>query len=435
MHWGHAVSRDLLHWQHLPIALSPDENGMIFSGSVVIDRQDTAGFGRETMVAIFTHHKDVDQGQSLAYSHDEGLTWQKYPGNPVLPSPGNRDFRDPKVFWHEDHWVMCLAAGKEILFYLSRDLIRWERSGRFGGYGSTAGVWETPDLFRLPADRPSETHWVLTVSVGNGGPAGGSGTQYFIGQFDGKTFVSENDKDTLLWADVGADYYAPQSWNDEPNGRRLMIGWMSNWSYAGAVPAQDWRGSFSLIRELSLQRTDEGLRLVQRPILELQALRRTSQHWQNQMLRPGNSWVAEIDGNAVEILADVQLMPAARRLELRLCDRAGGQTTLRYSAAEHKLCLDRSRSGRTDFHPDFAHLQPADLKVRDGRLRLQIFVDQSSLEVFAHDGQLVMTNCLFPAAESTHLRLCTEGGSALLHSLHVFQLACASSKIKEVLPC
>ena len=193
MHWGHAVSVDLVNWQHLPIALHPDEHGMIFSGSAVVDWHNSAGFGEKTLVAIFTYSNERRESQNLAYSTDKGRTWTKYAGNPVIPYPDHFNFRDPKVIWHEDHWVMSLAAGDTVLFYTSIDLKHWDQSGSFGGgYGSTDGVWETPDLFQLPVANASDSRWVLIVGVGNGGPAGGSATQYFIGDFDGRNFVSEN---------------------------------------------------------------------------------------------------------------------------------------------------------------------------------------------------------------------------------------------------
>ena len=294
MHWGHAVSADLVNWQHLPIALYPDERGMIFSGSAVVDWEDTAGFGKKAMIAVFTYNNHTYndehrvEDQNIAYSKDRGRTWTKYNGNPVVPHPGDlKDFRDPKVFWYQDHWVMLLAAGDKVLFYTSSNLKEWDQSGSFGGggYGSTDGVWETPDLFQLPVTNASDSRWVLTVGLGNGGPAGGSATQYFIGDFDGKNFTSENPKDTVLWADHGTDYYAPQAWNDEPHGRRIMIGWMSNWQYANLTPASTWRGMFSIPRELSLTQTEDGIRLVQNPIPELQSLRGTHTHRQNETIQ------------------------------------------------------------------------------------------------------------------------------------------------------
>src|SRR5215216_3309237 len=293
MHWGHAVSRDLLNWKHLSIALYPDELGTIFSGSAVVDTHNTAGFGKEAMVAIFTHHKDNVQSQSLAYSMDSGRTWTKYHANPVLAAPNDTpDFRDPKVFWYGEqntgHWVMCLAVRDRIMFYRSSNLIQWTHSGEFGpGYGSTAGVWETPELFELPVDHGPDTRWVLTIGVSDGAPAGGSGTQYFIGSFDGRNFTSENPPETVLWADYGADFYAAQSWNDEPYGRRLLIAWMNNWQYALLSPSSSGqRGIFSLIREESLTRTESGVRLVSKSAPEYQNLRHEHFHYEHTLVKP-----------------------------------------------------------------------------------------------------------------------------------------------------
>ncbi|HNB52542.1 MAG TPA: glycoside hydrolase family 32 protein, partial [Anaerolineales bacterium] len=350
MHWGHAVSPDLVNWQHLPIALYPDEIGMIFSGSAVIDWQNTAGFGKEAMVAIFTyHHENNRQSQGIAYSTDKGRTWTKYAGNPVIPAPANiRNFRDPKVFWYGDpatgHWVLSLAAGSAILFYTSPNLIEWEPSGSFGfGYGSTSGVWETPDLFPLPVALPvalpvdggPDTRWVLTLGLGGGGPASGSGTQYFIGHFDGETFTSENPKNTVLWADFGADYYAAQSWSDEPNGRRLMIGWMNNWQYANVIPTGTWRGAFTLPRELFLTHTEDGIRLVQQPIPELQTLRTNHRHAEDLQLT--SSLQYPLQNLQLEILADIQINPNTDRFGLRLHTCEGEQTTIGYAIKDRRL--------------------------------------------------------------------------------------------------
>jgi fructan beta-fructosidase len=423
MHWGHAVSRDLMNWQHLPIALQPDENGMIFSGSVVIDWQNTAGFGREAMVAIFTHHNDGRQSQSLAYSNDQGITWTKYAGNPVLLSSTDPDFRDPKVFRHKEKWVMSLAAGNTILFYVSKDLVHWESSGSFGDHGSTDGVWETPDLFELTLSDSPETRWVLTVSVGDGHPAGGSGTQYFIGHFDGITFRSENAPEIVLWADFGADYYAPQSWNEEPNGRRLMIGWMNNWQYAKTIPTSGWRGALSLIRELSLKRTAEGLRLVQQPISEIESLRNKAYHWHDEMLTSGINLLAKMDGNPIEILAEFQLMDSIDQLEFHVCVGEDQRTTIGYSAREKKVFVDRTHSGLSNFHDGFAGIHSTALTLINNLLRLHVFVDQCSVEVFANDGLVVITDCIFPSHESTGLELFVEGDEVLINRLDVFQLA------------
>jgi ABC-type sugar transport system permease subunit len=275
---------EVLSWRHLPIALYPDEVGNIFSGSAVIDWKDTAGFGAEAMVAIFTHESQGRQMQSLAYSTDQGRTWHKYDANPVLDPPNNiKNFRDPKVLWYDagdgaGHWVMSVAAGNVILFYSSPDMKNWEPTGGFGlGYSATCGVWETPDLFELPVDGGPETRWVLAVGIGGCAPGGGSGVQYFIGAFDGATFSSENPQETVLWADYGADFYAAQSWSDAPGGRRIWVGWMNNWLYAQDIPTSSWRGALTIPRELALTNTPQGVRLVQRPVPELQQLR--GEHW------------------------------------------------------------------------------------------------------------------------------------------------------------
>lgn len=432
MHWGHAVSRDLVNWQHLPIALRPDKYGMIFSGSAVVDWEDTAGFGREALVATFTYHQDHVETQNLAYSTDQGRTWTKYADNPVIPNPGLHDFRDPKVFWHEDHWVMTLAAGRVICFYVSTDLKHWEPSGSFGdGYGCTEGVWETPDLFPLKVDCSSEMRWVLMVGVGNGAPAGGSGTQYFIGDFDGKQFTSENPKELILWADYGADYYATQSWSDEPTGRRLMLGWQNNWGYARVIPTSTWRGAFSLPRQLSLTQTSNGIRLAQQPIPELQSLRHAHLHWQNETITPGANLLSDVKEEALEIIAEFQEYTSTERFGFRVRVGAEEFTTIGFNTWQNKLFVDRCHSGRSDFYAGFAAEQVADLIPVNGRVRLHIFVDRASVEVFGNDGQVVFSDNIFPSEQSQELELFTEGGPVKLKSLDVYQLNAARFSISN----
>ncbi|MEP7135142.1 MAG: glycoside hydrolase family 32 protein [Chloroflexota bacterium] len=433
MHWGHAVSRDLINWQHLPIALYPDEHGMIFSGSAVIDWNNTAGFGEKTLVAIFTYNKDHIETQNLAYSTDKGRTWTKYAGNPIVPHPDHlHDIRDPKVFWHEDHWVMSLAAGNAILFYISSDLKHWEQSGSFGnGYGSTDGVWETPDLFKLPIDDGLETRWVLTVGVGNGAPAGGSGTQYFIGDFDGRNFVSENSKETILWADHGADYYAPQSWNDEPNGRRLMLGWMNNWQYANLVPTSGWRGSFSLIRELSLKQTENGIRLIHQPIPETRTLRGKHDHWQKETIQPGSNLLENINDKTLEIMAEFQITEAVECFGFRVRASQSEYTTIGYKPQDKTLFVDRTHSGQVDFKDGFASMHSAELLPINGTIRLHTFVDSSSVEVFANDGLVAFTECIFSAEKSHGLELFAKGGNVILTTLDIYHINPAIFQTKE----
>lgn len=432
MHWGHAVSRDLVNWQHLPIALYPDQHGLIFSGSAVVDWENTAGFGREALVAIFTYSKDHVETQNLAYSTDRGRTWTKYADNPVIPHPeGLYDFRDPKVFWYEDHWVMSLASGDNILFYTSADLKHWQQSGKFGGgYGSTDGVWETPDLFKLPVDDGSEMRWVLTVGVGNDSVAGGSGTQYFIGDFDGKTFTSINPKETILWMDYGADFYAPQSWNDEPHGRRIMLGWMSNWQYARDVPTDEWRGVFSLPRELSLTATKDGVCLVQNPIPELETLRVKGQHWKNQTIQIGGDLPGGLTGDVFEIIAEFQIHPSASSFGIHVRRGREECTTVGYNSRSHKVFIDRTNSGQSAFAESFAAVHSASLKPQNGIVRLHIFVDRCSVELFANDGITTISDLVYPSPQSLGLALFTEGNEILVRSLDVYSLS-SSTPIHE----
>lgn len=428
MHWGHAVSPDLVHWQHLPIALYPDENGTIYSGSAVIDWHNTAGFGEAAMVLIFTHHLPWNERQSLVYSTDRGRTWIKHAGNPVLfPPPNTPDFRDPKVFWYgkpeTGHWVMSLAAGSTILFYTSPNLIDWTPSGSFGsGAGATSGVWETPDLFELPvADSPAK-RWVLTVGVGSGGPAGGSGTQYFIGHFDGKTFTSENPSGTILWVDHGADFYALQSWSEAPQGRRLAIAWLSNWLYALLTPTTTWRGMFSLPRQLSLRQTANGIRLANQPVEEIKTLRGAHAHWQNEMIHPGSNLLSGIAGSMLEIFVDVDIKLPIEHFGLRVRVGNDENTTIGYTVKAQTLYVDRTRSGQTDFEGSFASRHQADLLPVAGKLQLHILVDHSSVEVFANQGMVCFTESIFPAPSSQGLELFVEGGSIQVNRLDLYHL-------------
>ena len=287
MSWGHAVSRDFLHWEHLPVALKEEHGVMIFSGSAVVDRNNTSGFCKPAngdpscLVAIYAGHGHNRQTQNLAYSNDRGRTWTKYAANPVLDL-GLKDFRDPKVFWHEPtaRWIMVtvLPDQHKVRFFGSSDLKRWEALSDFGPAGATGGVWECPDLFPLRVDGdPSDIRWVLDVDINPGAIAGGSGGQYFVGTFDGRTFVNDNAPDRTLWVDYGKDFYATISFSDIPpsDGRRIWMGWISNWLYANVEPTTVWRGAQSVPRRLTLRRTPNGIRLVQSPIAELTALRET----------------------------------------------------------------------------------------------------------------------------------------------------------------
>lgn len=425
MHWGHAVSRDLVNWEHLPIALSPDEHGMIFSGSAVVDWRNSAGFGAEALVAVYTSAQDDRQSQSVAYSLDKGRTWTSYAGNPVVPPPnGIRDFRDPKVFWYGDvasgHWVMAVAAGNAILFFTSPDLLHWVAASGFGfGCGSSQGVWETPDLFELPIGSGPDTRWVLTVGVGDGGPAGGTATQYFVGHFDGRTFTSDHPKEAVLWADMGADFYAAQSWNDAPDGRRIWLGWLSNWRYAREAPTSGWRGAFTFPRELVLQATADGPRLVQQPIAELAMLREGRQSCPAQIV----TGTAIVDPTPLqyELNVEFQIPPNSDvdRLGLRLLNGDGPPTVIGYATESSTLYVDRTSCPDLGLKPTFSgtHLAPLDL-VSD-TLRLQILVDRCSVEVFAEGGRVVITDQIFPCSGPARLEVFADGGPVRVSMLTV----------------
>jgi len=264
MHWGHAISADLIHWTNLPIALYPDAIGPIWSGSAVIDVDNTSGLvPGGGMIAIFSYK---DQSQGIAFSTDKGRSWTKYSHNPVIPV-GGKDFRDPKVFWHADtkRWVMILAVNDHVAILTSSNLINWTAVSEFGvGQGIHWGVWECPDLFPLMVD--GQTKWVLTNSMS-------PGTQYFVGNFDGETFTNDNSADTQLLIDYGPDSYAGVTWNDTPDGSRVLIAWMDNWRYAVNIPTTPWRGAMSIPHVLTLKRLPEGIRLIQSPIAQVEELR------------------------------------------------------------------------------------------------------------------------------------------------------------------
>ncbi|WP_062360303.1 glycoside hydrolase family 32 protein [Vreelandella aquamarina] len=360
MHWGHAVSRDLCHWQHLPIALAPNEDGACFSGSAVVDEHDVTGLfeGQPGLLAFYTCHRvlsddpeDYQQSQCLAYSRDRGRTWQRYEGNPVLPPPGFKDFRDPKVVWHapSQRWVMALACGQEIHFYTSHNLLEWQFASAFGkGEGAhTQHPWECPDLFELPVDGagPNEpaTRWVLVVGIGaTPDNLFGSLTQYFIGEFDGQRFTNDNASDAVLMMDEGRDFYAVQSWSNTP-GRQLALAWLNNWQYANHAPETGWRGTMSLPRELTLRATSRGVRLRQRFAREAaQALSAPSHISPRSLQTAGEHCIALPEGAAVYGQLTL-VLKAGTRLALSL--QQGYQQRLWLTAGESTTSLHYERQG------------------------------------------------------------------------------------------
>lgn len=426
MSWGHAVSRDLIRWEHLPVALAEENGEMIFSGSAVVDWNNTSGLckqasprDRSCLIAIYTGHTEKKQVQNIAVSNDRGRTWTKYKGNPVLDI-GYKDFRDPKVFWHAPtrRWVMAvsLSTEKKVRFYASRDLKKWTALSDFGPAGVREGLWECPDLFELPVEgSPRLRKWVLIVNVNPGGPAGGSGVQYFVGNFDGRRFTNDNPPDKILYADHGKDFYAAVSWSDIPraDGRRIWMGWMMNWEYANDDPSEIWRGAMSLPRTLALKKLADGIRLVQKPIVSTRLTRPEKQQLSGEGVAAINSFLPRTfaGGDALDIEAVFEVGQAT---EFGLKVRMGRneETVIGYDVKKQQLFIDRSRSGRVDFKSTFAGRHAAPLKPAGNKISLDIFIDRSSVEVFGNDGEVAITDRIFPRPQSQGIELYEKGGKA-----------------------
>lgn len=596
MSWGHAVSPDLLHWKHLPLALPEADGVMIFSGSAVVDWHNSSGFGQDgqpPMVAIYTGCRvdsDGIQYECIAYSNDKGRTWTKYAGNPVI-NRNSKDFRDPKVQWYEPtkSWIMTvsLSAEHKVCFYGSPNLREWTLLSQFGPSGATAGVWECPDLFELPVPGTQDHRWVLAVNINPGSIAGGSGGQYFIGQFDGKQFTPDPDsllqptpefvppgqiladfegqdygdwkttgaafgpgpaqgrladqnpvegylghglvnsyyhgdastgtltspafeitrpflnflmgggsqKETCmnllvdgkivrtasgkdseqltwqswdvhafthqkgvlqvvdqatggwghinvdqimladeparstsasaLWFDYGPDYYAAVSWGDVPkaDGRRLWIGWMNNWEYGQDVPTSPWRSTMSIPREIGLRPTAEGLRLVQKPAREMESLRGQHYQFHGGNVADANTWLAKnrIAGQQLEIA--VEFASQSSGLEgLRVLKGGSDATTIGVIRDRGHVFVDRTRSGLVGFHPQFSGVYDAPLGDRDGIVKLRIFLDSGSVEVFANEGERVFTTLVFPSADSANLEFFGTAAGTKINSADVWTL-------------
>lgn len=430
MHWGHAVSKDLIHWEQFPVALHPDKHGAIFSGSAVVDWENTTGFfeGQPGLVAIYTSHDiypDSDrprQRQCLAYSSDNGRTWTKYSGNPVLADETKTDYRDPKVFWHSEtkHWIQVLATGQCATIYKSKNLIDWQFASEFAE-GSHAGFWECPDLFPLPLDSGKEK-WVMLVSLGDTGEhAEGSRTQYFIGDFDGETFVNDNEKDTVLWLDYGRDNYAGVSWSDLP-GRRIYIGWMSNWRYANQVPTKEWRGVMTIPRELSLSSSADGVRLIQKPVSEAQGLRKGCESFKDKLVTTEQHVSIPLKSALLELNLELEFESAALA-EITIQHSEAEKTIIRYDSETETLSADRTLSGEADFSASFPAVQEAPMKMKDNSIRLQLFLDASSIELFGNDGECAITSLVFPESKESVLHLASHGGAIKIRSMELHELS------------
>jgi sucrose-6-phosphate hydrolase SacC (GH32 family) len=407
MSWGHAVSRDLLHWEHLPVALAEEAGVMIFSGSAVVDHANTSGLcrgggtDRSCLVAIYTGHGHGKQTQNLAVSQDRGRTWTKYAGNPVIDL-GLKAFRDPKVFWHgpTNRWVMVtvLADEHKVRLFGSKDLKTWEFLSDFGPAGATGGVWECPDLLEVPVEHePGRTRWVLDVDINPGAPSGGSGGQYFVGSFDGTRFVSDTPSDQTTWVDHGKDFYASISFADLPARDRgpIWMAWASNWQYANEEPTETWRGAQSLPRRLLLRRTPDGWRLIQQPTGGISTLTEADPT-RHRILRDELPLPPSADVSFVVTAAD------QGEVGLRLSNDIGEEVLIAVSADRRELSIDRRRSRLATAPKGYAERHAGPLRP-SAQVPVRVIFDQSVIEVFANEGETVMTERVYPTRPLTRI--------------------------------
>ena len=405
MSWGHAVSEDLIQWQHLPVALQEEDNTMIFSGSVVVDKGNRSnlcpGPEEDCMVAIYTSHiEDSIQHQSIAFSNDSGRTWQKYSQNPVLDL-GKRDFRDPKVFWHEESnkWIMAVALPLDykVQFYSSDNLVDWQYLSEFGNVGNTSKIWECPDLFPLTIEKDGSTHtkWVLIVSAG-GPQKEYVGVQYFIGNFDGNSFQLDESFDSPKWVDFGKDFYASVTFNHVPNNR-ILVGWANNWAYAQDIPTSSWRGAMAIPRELTLITDPEGsFFLRQQPFSGLARIRRAGHRFRDITLTNEIAQVEELDSsNILELNIQFEILDAAE-FGIRMETENNFHTLLKYSTETQSLIFDRTKGSDTLFNELFVGIDTVMIPLEDTNLDLRVFLDQSIIEVFAENGKYTLVNQVFP---------------------------------------
>ncbi len=412
MHWGHATSKDLVHWTEEKIALYPDSLGYIFSGSAVVDKNNTSGFGKDgtiPLIAIFTYHnakaekegKDNYQTQGLAYSLDEGKTWTKYDKNPVLHNPGIKDFRDPKVMWYEagKKWIMTLATKDRISFYSSTDLKNWVKESEFGEtLGAHGGVWECPDLF--PMNYNSDTVWVLLVSTNPGGPNGGSATQYFTGYFDGKKFTP--DQSDIRWMDYGPDNYAGVTWSNVGD-RKLCLGWMSNWQYANLVPTAPWRSAMTVPRDLGIRKVGNKFMLNSKPAAELD------------ILNEKEIKLFGIDASKFDLSAQTGKLTGPARIKfnakkiksfaITFSNDLGEKLVLGFDKTTGQYFIDRSTSGKIDFEKGFGVKHTAPQITQSDSMEMELIIDNASIEMFADGGLSVMSAIFFPRKIYSDVRI------------------------------
>ncbi len=437
MHWGHAISEDLVRWEHLPIALYPDSIGCIFSGGAVVDNNNTSGLGTDNqtpIVATFTHHdfagekaKTNDfQKQSIAYSLDGGKEWSKYKGNPVIPNTEKiKDFRDPKVVWHEasQKWILVLAAYDKVKFYASSNLTEWEFISDFGIEGDQR-LWECPDLFPMKVEGSDEMKWVLIVSIQKEAPNGGTASSYFVGDFDGTTFKC--DPENQKWLDWGTDNYAFVTWNNLPesDGRTVGIGWMSNWQYAQIVPTEKWRSAMTIPRELKLFNVDENYTLYSMPTKEFESLRSKSTAFGQMNITDDKMLKGTFDPSQSEFDVTINLQKTtAESFGLKLENGAEEYFSIEFNKADGKMYVDRTHSAKNKFSDKFydkVHTAPVDFNRET--MNIRFLVDAASCEIFINGGELNFTSIFFPSEKFNKATIFARGGKLEVSNATIYEL-------------
>lgn len=441
MHWGHATSKDLVHWQHQPIAIYPDDKGYIFSGSAVVDWNNTSGLGsadNPPLIAFFTYHDmkkekagEIDiESQAIAFSTDKGRSWTKYEQNPIVKNPGIRDFRDPKVYWHEasGQWIMSIASGQVIRFYGSKNCLDWNYLSEFGeGKGSHDGVWECPDLFPLKVKDSEEEKWVLIVNINPGGPAGGSAAQYFVGDFDGKKFTS--DQKETLWMDYGKDNYAGVTWSDAPDNRRILIGWMNNWQYAEKKPTAPWSGAATFPREMGLVKDGNLYLLTSTPVKEIEWLKGESAKLGT--VKVSDSYLLSEQFSFEKAPVEIKLafdqknntqMNFPAKYGISLKNDKGEYMLIGYDNMEKIFYVDRTNATGEIFSDKFSSLHGVPYIINTPQVDWHLIIDVSSVEFFAAGYRIAMTDLFYPSEPFHTIELFTQNGQIEVQSIEVTEL-------------
>ncbi len=425
MSWAHAVSKDLIHWKPLPLALAEEKDTMIFSGTCIVDKNNTSGFatkkGQVPMVAVYTGHiENTNQSQHLAYSLDNGLTWTKYKHNPILDLH-KKDFRDPKIFWcaPKNYWVMAvvLPIAHKVQFYYSKNLVDWKYLSDFGPAGDTNAVWECPDLAQVPVKgHPTQKKWVLQTSMN-------AAMQYFVGEFDGEKFINENDGNTVLRPDYGPEYYAAISFNQLPAKQQpAVIGWINNWNYANDIPTKPWKGAMTLPRNMQVKKEGKNWILVQQAVPAIKQLRKALLLQLSNKIIEGEE---ALSATSVQCEIDLAIAPGnTGKSGIRLAMGNSHFFEIGYDAEKQELYIDRSNTALQSFNKNFEKQSRYAVPLPHNKkpLKLTIYLDNSIAEVFANDGEAVLTTQFFNAANETGMALFSEGSKSQLLNLQVWPM-------------